>query len=212
MDVRAYVPCLDLFALLRHDTCVAPPGAAAAKQAGDTCGEVNDGCGGTYDCDCGGAGSGLTCVNNKCVADVYAPCAVDGDCADHDAGGVTEEEKKVICDNGICKPTLGNYCGNWANGKETYCGLCVKNCGVKNDDRVCGAFTYAKDDSCEPKFINAKNGGGRFCAGTAVCCAPTQPSYIKSTDTLGQVDADGFGSSCDDVGAGSTCNCPSGLK
>lgn len=109
------------------------------------------------------------------------------------------------------KPTKGQRCSNSADSKYAFCGVCVKNCGRNNADEVC--TKYGRGSNCEPSVINAKNGGGRFCAGNMVCCAPSSPNYITSTDKLGDdngLDGDNSETGCDDPLNGQ-CKCPSAL-
>ncbi len=152
--------------------CTCTPKTCA--DVGATCGEVDDGCGGTLSCGtCSGTKS---CQNNSCV-DV--PVGVIGDACTSDANCPVDcadapDFKDGFCTN-MCDDdfdcTSGNHCIQMPNYSTKFC---APNCQADNDCRGdgygCWDVDYDGTDECAPK-PQGSSSVGEACAGLYECDA-----------------------------------------
>ena len=169
--------------------CDGPPLIKCSSPAGDYCGKIGDGCGGTQDC--GGCAAGKICTNSICVSPTSDGCAPltclqlggqycgkvgDGcgrqlDCGDCTTSGFTCGGGGIpnVCgaapDSGVCPPTNcvlsnGRYCGTIGNN----CGGSV-DCGGCPAGETCGGAgigNVCAKDNCT-KAVCKPATGGQYC-------------------------------------------------
>jgi plastocyanin len=171
--------------------CVVNCVAATECDAAITCGDIDDGCGGTLTC--GTCGDDETCNAGTCECAPITECEAAITCGDVDdgCGGTvscgTCDDGDTCTDGACCTPT----CDNATCDNDDGCG---GTCGCADGD-VCKAGTCECAPTCDNATCDNDDGCGGTCgcAATDVCnagtceCVPTCGDVICSADGCGGV-------------------------